>query len=66
MSEQQPLLSPSQSEGNAGDVEQADAGADAEKGHFARWRESTAQMLESRLWHYTVITLARISISPAY
>lgn len=59
MSEQQPLLLSYENEGN--DVEQADGGAEGEKGHIARWREHTAVVLESRLWHYTVIALARIS-----
>ncbi|KAI0093529.1 hypothetical protein BDY19DRAFT_881844 [Irpex rosettiformis] len=54
MSEQQPLLLPSQDQ----DVEQGDDGGRVagEKGHITRWRDSMAEVLESRPWHYIVLT----------
>lgn len=61
MSEQQPLLSSSQDQ----DVEQGNGSErdlEGEKGHIARWRDITGEVLESRPWHYTVIALVRISI----
>ena len=61
MSEQQPLLSSSQDQ----DVEQgsgSERDLEGEKGHIARWRDRTAEVLESRPWHYTVITLVCIII----
>lgn len=61
MSEQQPLLSSSQDQ----DVEQGNGSErdlEGEKGHIARWRDRTGEVLESRPWHYTVIALVRISI----
>ncbi|KAI0686733.1 hypothetical protein BC835DRAFT_1420239 [Cytidiella melzeri] len=60
MSEQQPLLLPSQDQAND-DVERG-VGSEREvdKGRVARWRETTGEVLESRTWHYIVIFLARI------
>ncbi len=62
MSEQEPLLraDPEMGESEA-ELGRGDAAA-GEKGHIARWREHTAEILECRPWHYTVILLARISL----
>ena len=60
MSEQQPLLS--QDNERYQDVEIGEGrDEEDEKSHIARWREQTAETLESRPWHYAVIILARIS-----
>ena len=61
MAEQQPLLSPH--EQPASEDLEAGGGEDCEKGVLARWKEHTAETLESRPWHYTVILLARICSS---
>lgn len=58
-SEQQPLLAPLPD-----DVEGA-CGATDGKGRLARWRETTAEALESRPWHYTVIILACLPLTRA-
>lgn len=59
MSEEQPLLSGEQRP-TSEDVERGGGDVDCEKGYFARCKERTAETLESRPWHYTVILLARI------
>ena len=56
MSEQQPLLASPHADVEPG----SDAcGATHGKARLARWREATAEALESRPWHYAVIILAR-------
>ena len=63
MSEQQPLLS--QDNVRYRDVESGDAtNEEFETGRVARWREKTAETLESRPWHYAVIMLARMLSPP--
>lgn len=59
MSEQQPLLSADPRSANE-DAELGSGGAGPEKSRIARYKEHTAETLESRPWHYTVILLARI------
>ena len=59
MSEQQPLLPANQASANE-DVERGNENEDCEKSTVERWKEHTAETLESRPWHYTVISLARI------
>ena len=55
MSEQQPLLVPHD------DRHDVEADSDVDKSRVARYREKTAESLESKPWHYLVIILARIS-----
>ncbi|KAJ3548552.1 hypothetical protein NM688_g5280 [Phlebia brevispora] len=55
MSEQQPLLFAGQHSTDR-DAESGTGRPDCEKGYLARCRERTAETLESRPWHYTVIT----------